>query len=421
MHKYPAFHLPRLASYAGRCALLWPAFVVCFCLLALVNWPNGAFAADDLNTSLLPPPPTGIAPLTLETDITQTGSYASNTLLSVTPVKPLYGSTTSPEFSLKAMTPASLLGLDARIDRSFFNQRTFNSTDAHTNTTLSTQNKRWFAGFVQNMDYDTTRTSETTGFGLNPLAIRHLGLSEAPQIIFNPTETDSFSLRGAITTSTYANKVYTDYTTLSFTPSYTRRLDERNTVSLLGNAQRYLTTSNSGTRVDTIGPSIGWASALSQRLQVNFSVGRQISRQIQPLVATTPWKQQSTFAGGLTFRGEQDTIKIDASRAQFPYGNGTQALQTAISGTETHNLTPRLSLNVGANYNHSTYPVSSSGTVKTLTGASTGLTYNVTRDLDLKTTYEYRHESFITTPQTAHDNAVTVNLVFHPNLWTLDR
>src|SRR6185312_16004227 len=100
---------------------------------------------------------------------------------------------TSPELILNSKTPTSQLGVDTLLNENLFNQSSFDSTDIHQKINLSHSVERWSAGFNQATDYDTTRTSELFPSGLNGTisnkAVRHLGLSFAPQVAFSPNTT----------------------------------------------------------------------------------------------------------------------------------------------------------------------------------------------------------------------------------------
>ncbi len=358
--------------------------------------------------------------MTLQAIGTETGTWSSNPLMTVSSdVKPLMGSTTSPELIFKNTTPLSQMLLDTKIDKSVFNQQSFNSTDMHVTAGFSTQNAHWVASMQERTDYDTTRTSEVTNYGLRPVVLRHLGLSLTPQVTFNPTAVDSFALTGSAATSQYESAVFTNYKTFSATTSYTRRFDPRNAGIISLQAQRYQTGRTNAVEINSMGPNIGWQTTFSPRLTANASVGAQTSRQYDFGNPTSPWTWQYVFAGGFSFKGVQDTIDLKTERAQFAYGNGTEALQTSFSFAESHALNSSISLNGGANYLSSVYQATTRGALKNMIGGNAGASYHATECLDFTTSYRYRHEALTNTTKTAQDHAVTVGLAYRPNMWTL--
>jgi hypothetical protein len=362
------------------------------------------------------PPP---SPLSVQAVIGETGSYSSNPLLTIDSSKPLIGSTTTPELILRNRTDASKLDIDATIDENVFNQSLYNSTDVHANTLLATRNQPWNAQVQLGTHYDTTRTSELSNFNFTPTVSRHLGISVAPQVSFAPTAVDTLALGGSFASSQYQDNIFTNYQTFAATPTYTHQFDPLNAgfVTLL--AQRYQTTRGPQAHIDTIGPSVGGQTTFSPRLSAHAAIGAQTTRQYQSDVALSPWTWQFVFSGGLVYQGEQDTLDLSATRAQDPYGNGTEALQTTLSASESHALNSLVSLNAGASYLTSTYPVTTPGSVSSLAQASAGATLHLTQDLDLSATYQYRYETLIGNSATPDDHSGMINLTFHPQIWSL--
>ncbi len=349
---------------------------------------------------------------------TETGSYDSNPLLATSGGRSLWGSTTEPDLLFKDATPTSSLSSDSKVDENVFNQSAFNSTDGHEAANFATSNAQWKFAVKGQGDYDTTRTSEITNFGLAPVVTRHTGLNAAPQLSYTPDAADTLSLAGGAQSSTYHDHIFTDYENFSVTPTYTHALDPLNAVFLSTQAQRYQTTDNLLTHVDSINPTIGWQTTLSPRLNANTAVGAQAVRSYQGSTETSPWTWQYTFAAGLTYTGIQDTLNLTANRQQIPYGNGTDALQTAIVASETHNLNALFSLTGGGTYLLSTYPSYSPNSLKDLAIANAGATYHATEHLDVTASYQYRYETLTASSATASDNAVMLSLAYHPKLWT---
>jgi hypothetical protein len=361
------------------------------------------------------------AGVTLQATGNQSATWSSNPLLLTSGAKSLAGSTTSPELFFRDATPTSLVGLDARVDENVFDQSGYNSTDMHAATDLSETNARWLLGLKQNTDYDTTRTSEVAGYGTRAVSTRHLGLTENPQITYRATATDSFSLGGAVTSSRYGSHLYTDYETFSATPSYTHQIDPLNAAILSFQAQQYQTTYGPSLQVDSLGPSVGWQGKVTPRFTANAAIGAETTRQYDTGAPTGPWTWQYTYVAGLDFKGTQDTISFNTARAQFPYGNGTEALQTSFNLSESRKITPLFSLDLGGVYQISTYQVSTPGNVRSYAEGNVGFTYHATERIDIKASYSYRYETLIDTASAARDNAVMIGIGYHPKLWTLLR
>jgi hypothetical protein len=361
-------------------------------------------------------PPGG---LTLQGSVKQVGTWSSNPLMVTDGASSLWGSTTSPELVLRNTTPISLWSFGARVDQSYFNQSSFNSTDVHASGDWSRKTERWSIGIKKAVDYDTTRTSELTNYGLKTGGVRHLGLNFNPTVSFRSSPVTTISLSGTAVESQYDDRDFTNYATYTVTPSVTRQFDPLNAGVFSVQARRYRTTRNSATRIDSVSPSLGWQRSFSPTLKANASVGMQTSKQRNYGRVVRDWNWQYVFAGGLSFKGIQDTLDLSAARSQYPYGNGTEALQTSLSLSENHDLNPRLSLKLGASYQLAEYQTNTTGNLESLADVRTGLAFHATPELDVTAEYRYRYETLTNRTKTAQDNAFMVGLVYRPNVWTL--
>ena len=356
--------------------------------------------------------------ITAQATGTENLSWASNPLMAISGAQALWGSTTSPELLLKAATSKSTASLDTRLDENVFNQSAYNSSDIHATAQIGTANQHWNVQLQQHTDYDTTRTSELTTYGQSALVARRTGLSLAPQISYMPTTVDSLILPATAAVSTYDRNNFTNYENFDLAPTYKHQFNARHTGVLLIDAQRYQSLRGPHNSVDSLGPSAGWEMLLSPRFTVNASAGAQTSRQFQSGASNVPWKWQSTFNAGLAFQGLQDTINATASRAQVPYGNGTEALQTSLVASESHVLTKLFSANLSGTYLNATYQTDTSGSLKSEIIGKGGITYHATDHLDLTTSYQYRGETLTQNSAKIHDNSGMIQLVYKPKQWT---
>lgn len=331
----------------------------------------------------------------------------------------LYGSVTSPGFVLKDATPLNQLSFDARVDENLFNQSAFDSTDLHTRFGLSRQIERWAASLQQTVDYDTTRSSEPTNYGLTVGNARHLGLSVAPQIAFKPTPLDQLSLAGNVTASRYDSSAFTDYSVYSLTPSYTHHFTPLNAGILSFLAQRYQTTSGARYAIDNYSPSLGWITSLTPRLSAKFLAGVQATRPSGETSSSETWSWQYVFSADVLFKGDQDLTHFIATRSQYPFGNGTDALLQTFSIKEEHKLNPAFSLNLEASYQSADYPTATDSSLDTLVSGRSGLTYYANDHLAIKAAYQYRYETLTNTSASIHDNMITVGVSYSPQAWDI--
>lgn len=357
---------------------------------------------------------------TVQARISEGFDYNSNPLMSTEQATPAYGSVTRGELSYKATSPTGALNANGAVVQNVFNRSAFTTTDVHGDADASRQIQRWGARMRGTVDYDTTRTSELTSYGINVGNVRHLGFSAAPELSFHPTPMNSIFVGASALSSTYDSSAYSDYYMITAGPGYSHNFNPRNAANVTVQFERYQELNDPNLTVDTISPTIGWTSLLSSKLQAYASVGGQVSQQRSMTQHDQPWVWEYVFRGGLTFTGEVDKIDVRASREPFPFGNGTQALLTGIALTELHNISQSLALGLTASYQDASYQGPTSGVgLSSLLTVGPNLTYRITDRLDLVTSYLYRRENLINSEKIVQDHAVILNLMYHPPAWRL--
>lgn len=371
------------------------------CLLA------GASNAED-NWSILP-------------SIKQDMYWQTNPLLLSTGHKTLYGSVTTPQLMVVDNTPTIKFDAKLSLNENIFNISGFDSTDLHSKIDFDKKLERWEAGFTEQSDYDTTRTSEITTFNNNTLgSIRHLGNSVSPMIAFTPTATDKLSLIGNFTKSQYYSAGFSDYHIYGVTPQYEYSYNQLNKISLSVQMQRYETDSGPDATVDSIGPMLGWTAILTPNWTAKVAAGAQTYRQQSSATTTAnqDWKWQGIFTADLSHKSEQDTLDLSAVRALQPYANGTEYFLNTLSLSDAHDINKLFSTTVNASYqfadsNHQ------GNNLKALISAGAGLAYHATPNFDVTASYAFRDQELTNIPGNQNDHLVTVGLVFRPILSTL--
>jgi hypothetical protein len=350
--------------------------------------------------------------LTVEGLVTQEGSYESNPLLLIGGGKALYGSTTSPELIIKDSTLDTQISADTIIDGNAFNQSTFNSVDFHSVAGIQGGNERWNAGIQENTDYDTTRTSELSNFNLSSRPFRHTQFQLTPQGSFSPTDIDKLSLLGNYTTSQYQSSLFSDYEVYGITPTYVHNVDPRNAAVFAVQTQHYETTSNAVSKTDSIGPSVGWITALTPEFTAKATGGVITAKQSGAGVTNGSWDLHYIFSADITYTGKVDTLSLEASRQEYPLGNGAEDLLTAISINNDHKINDNLLFDLGASYATSTYQTTANGNLQTQYSVNGGLTYAISNRVDVKGTYQYRYETLSGISGSAQDHLFNVALVY---------
>jgi hypothetical protein len=346
-------------------------------------------------------------------------SWDSNPLLVPTGEKPLFGSITAPEFIISENTPDIHLNLDTLLDENIYDQSAFNSTDLHEALKFSDQVEQWSAGLQSHVDYDTTRTSELTTFGLDLAGVRHFGASLSPEIAFSPTSVDKFSLIGTAAMARYDNSAFTDYDLFTISPTYSHNFNPLNTGTLSLEGQRYQTASGPGQATDSLGPALGWISALTPTLKVQLEAGVQKSEQSGNISTSSDSNWDYIFSADLGYTGEQDTTHLVASRSQYPFANGTETLLTSFAATEVHTLNPDFALNLAGSYQLADDIPVSGINLDYQASASVGLTYHLYEHLDVTSSYQYKDESLTNVSSTIRENVVMFGLTYHPAMKAL--
>ncbi len=360
------------------------------------------------------------AETTLEARASEAFNYNSNPLMSLNQDEAIYGSVTRGELTLNDEAPAKRLNLNVAVQQNLFNESSFTSTDLHGGVDLMKQHQRWTVNLRGLADYDTTRNSELSTTFVNVNNARHAGFEVAPQITFNPTPIDALSLSGSALTSHYDNDAYSDYYIATVTPGYRHNFNPRNagTVSVL--LRHYHAMDDSHITINSISPTVGWISTLSEQLTASLSGGAQTSQQRSRTIAEQPWTWGYVFAANLAFQGQVNRIVFLATREQYPFGNGTEPLLTTVSATGSHNISTEFTVGATASYQDATYQATTTGIgLKSLVTAGPHLVYHMTDRLDLTSSYLYRRETLINSGRTIEDHAAVMSLTFHPLAWRL--
>ncbi len=323
--------------------------------------------------------------------LSEEGVYDTNPQMLLGSARDLYGSTTTAGLSMREETPTGALAGRLSLVQNVFNQSAFNSTDVHASTSLARQGALWSARLRARIGYDTTRTSETTTFGLNTRASRHLGYGFGPELSYRLTPRMRAALAGGYSESLYDSSLLTDYRTGFLSPSLTHSFTPRHRGILALQARRYEAMEGPESTTTTFNPMAGWRVFLTPRMHARLFVGVQASRQ-QGGAAVRGWRWSPTFSGDLTFKGAQDEFFLSAERTQQAFANGADRLSTILTAQEKYRLNPWLSLKARVSYRFSDSSAPGNN-LESQVKASGGATWRITPNLDGKISYRYRRDS----------------------------
>jgi hypothetical protein len=381
-------------------------------------------AAMAPSQGLEPPPP---APLSVQSQVTETLQYDTNPLLLSAGARSVFGSVTEPEFTLTGATETLRLDWDNKIDVNEFDRAAFSSTDYHTVLRGFATGETVFAKLIAGYDYDTTRTSELATSGFNVAGIGHQGLTASPEIGVILTQDDQILFDGSYQRGIYDNTLlYTNFQQFSATPQFVHAFTEDDSGILLMTASRFETLSGIAEHEESAGLGLGWQRRISARLNVTASGG---GNWTDSYVSATIFAPASStrkigyfYNLALNYTGEQDTIGITGSRNLLPEGVAAEAVQTSIHLAESHVFTPDLSANISATLQNNNYSGSDAAASAAFLGgtgqsleADAGLSYRLTETLALSPTLRYRDKEFVGGGSTAVSRSALVTLVFSPH------
>lgn len=341
-------------------------------------------------------------------------AYDTNPLRSTNSSDKLIGSETTLGFTLGDITPTHKLYLDSTLNYNRYDDSDFNTTNVHEALGLYKMNQRWMAGVEGRFDYDTTRTSEITSFGVTIPKVRSTTFALSPQVSFQQNSLDKWSLNSNLAKVKYDNAAFADYLAASVNPAYAHNFDPNNAGIIMLNLQHYDADNIDNSRTTSIGPSLGWTSVINDRLSTKVTAGAERTTKSSDLSNDTS-RINYVFSAGANFKSEQDMASLTATRSQQQFANGSSALLTSIDATEEHTINDRLKLNAAANYSFTNYHDVASVNLDRQYKVSGGATYNILNNLDLTSKYAYINQKLTNTSDPVKEQILLIGVEYHPD------
>lgn len=357
--------------------------------------------------------------LKVEASLAETAVWDTNPMMRTQDVKTLYGATTTPRFHLEKETPTSGLSLTTWLENNVFNLHEFDSTDFHGQTELNKKTQRLSTALGLTGDYDTTRTSELTTFGLDTGTIRHLGYSASPTVEYALSPLSKVGLTGNYSKSIYDASNYVDYHTFSASTSYQQNFNERYAGVLALSARRYQSDEGPERFVDSIGPTLGVLATITPEWSAELRAGREVSRDKLDGMIVQDWTWNSIYTAKLHYKGDQDQFLFSSERAQQAYANGTDSLLTTLAVRDDHRINELFSVNMALSYQFSDDEQTTDNRLDNLYAGNLGVTYHVTSSFGLSTSYGYKRETFTREDGIARQNIVRLGLTYRPEFEAL--
>jgi hypothetical protein len=359
---------------------------------------------------LAPPIPVVVDSLTGTAKVSETLETDSNPLLEAGPHQSMTGSVTSPELLINGNTPDFHTDLDTRIDVNRYDLTNYNSVDGHGIYNGLYSGDRWTLGLGGTFDYDTTRTSEVTGSGINVAGIRHRGLSLTPNTSVNLTPVDQLKLSAGVQDSSYSNsQIYTPYRVYNTDAIYQRAVTSVDAAMATLQGSRYETESGPSITIDTWSPQVGWATSVANTLTLTVLGGLQFSNTENSLKGGATTDQDYAFSVTANYKLLQNTLDLSLSRAPNPQSDGSQTQSNTLALTDTYVIQPRLTASLYAYYQISDYNGASNNGSTVYSVLSPKLSYSLYRGVDLSLSDKYS-QSKDTSDRYATSNAVLLGV-----------
>ena len=327
----------------------------------------------------------------------------------------LMGSETKLGVMIGDITPTHQVYLDSLVNINRYDTSSFNTVNFHENLGLFKSNQRWLVGAEGRFDYDTTRTSEVTSFGIAIPRVRSSSFSVTPQISFKQNAIDKWALNSRLAHVEYDNSAFIDYKAYSINPSYSHNFDPNNAGIIILNFQRYESDNATNSRMDSVGPSLGWTSIINDELNTKITAGLEKSERSSSLNTDDDSRLNYVFSASANFKGLRDIASITASRSQQQFGNGNSALLTAFDIKEAHSLNEKITLNGNANYSYTNYSSPLTINLDNQVKISGGIDYHLFQEVDLTSSYQYLNQKLTGTSDTIKEQILLIGIEYHPN------
>ena len=377
-----------------------------YCISLFLLSANSAYAADvsDLDSEHH-----------LKIKAAERFSLDSNPLKLSSGSDTLMGSETTLGVIVGDVTPTHQVYLDSQVNINRYDTSDFNTINLHENLGLFKSNQRWRVGVDGRFDYDTTRTSEITSFGIAIPHVRSTGLSLAPQLSFKQNAVDNWSFNSYFSKVGYDNAAFIDYKAYSINPSYSHNFDPNNAGIIILNFQRYESDNAAKSQMDSVGPSLGWTSIINDELNTKVTAGIERSERSSNLSTDEDSRLNYVFSASANFKGLQDVASITATRSQQQFGSGESALLTSFDVKEAHSFNEKITLSGNANYSYTNDSSPLTVNLDNQFKVSGGIAYHVYGDLDLTSSYQYINQKLTGSSDTIKEQILLIGIEYHPN------
>lgn len=358
----------------------------------------------------------------LSTNISQRLLYSDNLLLNRDREVDTFGSITTPELLLERNSPTSHIALNAQFEfEEYLDHSEFNSQDQILDLDIEKLlSERSTLGLDANFTRDTTLTSDQdiTNRFLDD-AIRFISWRVTPSWTYRLTPVDDIELRGNYREVTYDSSEKTDYQYFGPAIEYGRRLSELTRVTASLSASRFIPDEPGDNYTDTIGTLFGYSYTSSERFSISGGVGLAYSSEHEENAA-----DDSDLGYRIKFNmkylmSDQAALRVSLSHDTEPSGDGDQVTRNRASLLFDYKLTELTTLGIDFNYADNVDFLGFEGESTTdeddrsrYVSLRPNIGWQLTEDLSLVASYQFRHKVFEDDDESATSNSVFLTLEY---------
>lgn len=358
----------------------------------------------------------------LSTNLSQRMLYNDNLLLNRRNEVETFGSVTTPELLLERSSPTSHIALNGRFEfEEYFDHSEFNSQDQFVDLDIDKAlSERSRLGLDANFTRDTTLTSEEdiTNRFLDD-AIRFISWRATPSWTYDLTPLDQVTLAGSYRQVDYDSSEKTDFQYFGPTIGYNRQLSELSKFTTELSARRFIPDEPGDNYTDTIGTLFGYAYDPSERFSISGGIGVSYSEEHNEDEGS-----DSDVGYRLRFNmkylvSDQLTARVSLSHDNEPSGDGDQVTRNRARIVLRYEVTEITSLGFDFNYADNVDLLGESQSTNDendrsryfAVGPNVG--WQLTEDLSLVASYQFRYKKFEDENDTATSNAAFLTLQYN--------
>lgn len=333
--------------------------------------------------------------------------------------------TATPELNINRRGELLDVTINTRLDFTrFLRESNFDTNDQRVllDSEYRTMNGSW--GLVGEVNRDSTRTSEIRDTGRFEDIARKELYRVAPSRSHILSPNDVVEIGGAASAVRYNTSLLTDYNSYAVSGLWAHQLNRVDLIqtNVFGNYFETQTANETESRL--VGGTVQWQHSMSERLSTSIGGGpRYVETESPRLVngaiqRTTESSIGYLVNGGITYEIDQRT-RFDGtvSRTIEPSGGGEPLERTSAEINLRWQFDQEFWFGLNSLFQFSEEPTDGTSLDRTYFGIAPSVSWNITRDWALTTTYRFRTQKQ-ENESAAYGNSFFVSLSYQFDQWT---